>query len=66
MEVFKAWSANLGHTNIGTTLNSYGSISPSRQAEVIRGVKISNSNGQQLDNQTVDQLFEALKRKIGH
>jgi integrase len=65
MEIYKAWSANLGHSNIGTTLNSYGSMSPSRQAELIRAMKISDPNGQQIDNQTVDQLLEALKRKIG-
>ena len=41
IEVFKAWSLNLGHSNIGTTLNSYGSMSASRQAELIRNFQIS-------------------------
>ena len=40
IEVFKAWSLNLGHTNIGTTLNSYGSMSPNRQAELIRNFNV--------------------------
>jgi integrase len=41
IEVFKAWSLNLGHANIGTTLNSYGSMSANRQAELIRNFEIS-------------------------
>jgi integrase/recombinase XerD len=35
-EEFKAWSQNLGHENVMTTLMSYGSVSNSRQAEIIR------------------------------
>lgn len=38
IEAYKAWSLNLGHTNIGTTLNSYGTMSPQKQAELIRGM----------------------------
>jgi integrase len=41
MEVFKAWSMNLGHSNPATTINSYGTMSPARQAELIRGFQIS-------------------------
>jgi integrase len=35
-EEFKAWSQNLGHENVMTTLMSYGSVASSRQAEIIR------------------------------
>lgn len=35
-EEFKAWSQNLGHEHVMTTFNSYGKVSPSRQAELIR------------------------------
>jgi integrase len=35
-EEFKAWSQNLGHDHVMTTLMSYGSVSKSRQAEIIR------------------------------
>lgn len=35
-EQFKAWSQNLGHERVMTTLTSYGTVSPHRQAELIR------------------------------
>ena len=35
-EEFKAWSQNLGHEHVMTTLMSYGSVTSSRQAEIIR------------------------------
>ena len=37
-EAFKAWSQNLGHENCLTTFSSYGTISPTRQAEIIRNL----------------------------
>ena len=37
-EQFKAWSMNLGHENIATTLNAYCPVSPSRQGELIKGM----------------------------
>lgn len=36
MEGFKAWSQNLGHTDVLTTLTSYGSVPVHRQGELIR------------------------------
>lgn len=38
-EQFKAWSQNLGHERVMTTFTSYGTVSPQRQAELIRGIK---------------------------
>ena len=35
-EALKAWSQNLGHEGVLTTLYSYGSVSPVRQAELMR------------------------------
>ena len=35
-EEFKAWSQNHGHEHVMTTFNSYGKVSPPRQAELIR------------------------------
>lgn len=35
-EQFKAWSMNLGHDNIATTLSAYCPVSTSRQGELIR------------------------------
>jgi site-specific recombinase XerD len=40
-EEFKAWSQNLGHEGVLTTLNSYGTVSPERQAEIIRSIRSS-------------------------
>ena len=37
-EQFKAWSMNLGHENIATTLSAYCPVSPTRQAELIKGM----------------------------
>jgi integrase len=37
-EDFKAWSQNLGHEQVLTTFLSYGQVSSSRQAEIIRGI----------------------------
>ena len=36
LEQMKAFSQNIGHDNILTTLCSYGPVSPERQAEIIR------------------------------
>jgi integrase len=35
-EEFKAWSQNLGHEQVLTTLTSYGEVAPYRQAEIMR------------------------------
>lgn len=35
-EQFKAWSQNLGHEGVLTTLSSYGPVSEQRQAELIK------------------------------
>ena len=35
---FKAWSQNLGHNNVLTTLTSYGALSFSQQVEIVAGL----------------------------
>jgi integrase len=37
-EEFKAWSQNLGHDQVLTTFSSYGTVAPSRQADIIRAL----------------------------
>ncbi len=37
-EEFKAWSQNLGHEDVLTTLRSYGQVPSGRQAEIIRNL----------------------------
>jgi integrase/recombinase XerD len=39
-EQIKAWSQNLGHENIATTLTSYGKIDPHRQGDVIGAISL--------------------------
>lgn len=38
VEQFKAWSQNLGHEQCLVTLSSYGTLSPHRQAEILRSL----------------------------
>ncbi len=38
-EEFKAWSQNLGHEHVLTTLTSYGAISSQRQAEIFETIR---------------------------
>jgi integrase len=38
IEHFKAWSQNLGHEHMGTTLTSYGIVDPHQQGELVRAV----------------------------
>lgn len=42
---FKAFSQNLGHSKVATTLNSYGTIPPHRQAELIRAGGLAKQAG---------------------
>ncbi len=37
-EELKAWSQNLGHEQVLTTLTSYGEVAPDRQADIIRAL----------------------------
>jgi integrase len=41
-EELKAWSQNLGHEDVMTTLRSYGEVPSSRQAEIIRNLQRSS------------------------
>jgi integrase len=40
----KAWSQNLGHENVATTLTSYGTIDPHHQGEVIAAISLTAPN----------------------
>ena len=39
MEQLKAWSMNLGHEHLATTVNSYIPVSRERQAELLMGMR---------------------------
>ncbi len=63
-EQVKAWSQNLGHESVLTTFCSYGTISPHRQGELIRGG--SNGNEPTDPDLTPDMLrriANALEKK---
>ncbi|WP_225204928.1 tyrosine-type recombinase/integrase [Novosphingobium huizhouense] len=62
IEAFKAWSQNMGHAHAMTTLASYGTISPHRQAELIRGMACSKSSNWTKDDD-VRALLKALAAK---
>ncbi len=38
-EEFKAWSMNLGHENVATTINSYLPVTTERQMQLIRNMR---------------------------
>jgi integrase len=42
---FKAWSQNLGHANVMTTLTSYGQVPTHRQGELIRAMATNDPPG---------------------
>lgn len=59
-EEFKAWSQNLGHAGVLTTLYSYGDVPDYRQAELIK--KLSQPRAQQ--SQNVEAIIEATMKKM--
>jgi integrase len=44
-EEFKAWSQNLGHEGVLTTLFAYGTVSDHRQREIIAGMGVTAPDG---------------------
>ena len=40
LEAYKAWSQNLGHSKMLTTLNSYAKMEPERQAEIMNRLRV--------------------------
>lgn len=59
-EQFKAWSQNLGHERVMTTLTSYGNVAAHRQAELIRGLSGTNPLTE-IDSATVARVMAALQ-----
>lgn len=57
---FKAWSQNLGHEKVLTTLLSYGEVSYRRQGEIIKGLGAPQSGKQT----NVSELAEAILSKL--
>jgi integrase len=59
-EEFKAWSQNLGHDNVLTTLQNYGSVSCNRQAEIMRSLTSDRKDG----ISDAEAIAEAVCRKM--
>lgn len=64
-EALKAWSQNLGHSDVLTTLTSYGTVPDHRQGELIRGMSAPLSDDDPLADVEVGQLLAALAKRLG-
>ena len=62
IEHFKAWSQNLGHEHVGTTLTSYGNMGSHRQGELVRSVVGADRAGG--DDRKNRELFDRFMRLI--
>jgi integrase len=62
-EDFKAWSQNLGHASVMTTLTSYGQVPTHRQGELIRGMGATDTaDSRSLTPAQVDALKSLISR----
>ncbi|HYM99078.1 MAG TPA: site-specific integrase, partial [Aestuariivirgaceae bacterium] len=58
IEEFKAWSQNLGHSGMLTSLTSYGHVPLHRQGELIRSARRKEDEAGKLD-----EILDLLKRR---
>ena len=61
IEAFKAWSQNLGHERVMTSLTSYGTVAPHRQAELIRAMGMADNKAAVIDPALVAQVLAAMQ-----
>jgi len=61
-EEFKAWSQNLGHEGVLTTLYSYGEVQPKRQVEIIQ--KLGTLREATTQNINTAELAKELAREM--
>jgi integrase len=54
----KAWSQNLGHENVATTLTSYGTIDPHQQGEILAGISLEEA---QPDGAVLAKIRELIR-----
>lgn len=57
---FKAWSQNLGHEDVLTTFNSYGTVADNEQSDIIRGL----SRKRPLEGLDAEEIAEAVVRRM--
>jgi integrase len=61
-EEFKVWSQNLGHNSVLTTLISYGTVPPHRQAEIMRRFGAHRDTRDPLDDPEVRDVLRRIAR----
>lgn len=61
-EQFKAWSQNLGHNGVLTTLTSYGHVPAHRQGDLIRATTTARQSPEVADEQIA--LIESMLQKL--
>ena len=59
-EAFKAWSQNLGHEDVLTTLTSYGSVSPTRQEEIMKSIDATAPSARLTPEELLIRLAELV------
>jgi hypothetical protein len=59
-EEIKAWSQNIGHSNVMTTFTSYGEVQEGRQSEIFKRLKEPHKT----TNQNVDDIANAVVRQL--
>lgn len=60
-EAMKAWSQNLGHTDVLTTFLSYGQVPTHRQGELIQTATLAKASDEKLNDHA---LLEALTARL--
>lgn len=64
-EQFKAWSQNLGHSKVLTTLTSYGEVAVTRQSEIIGGLAAPQTAGSTDAEDIVNLVTRYLNKRGG-
>lgn len=59
-EAYKAWSQNLGHEQVLTTLMNYGTVATDRQGEIIRGL----GDTRKLEQSGAEQIADAVVKRL--
>ncbi len=65
-EEFKAWSQNLGHEHVTTTLTSYGAVPEHRQAALIEAMarKPAGDGKDDLSGETIRRVLQHLHQTV--
>lgn len=66
IEAYKAWSQNLGHENMLTTLTSYGTVARDRQREIMRQIGKGRTDPNTYSPEVLEMADKLLKAGIGN